>query len=79
MTMSTSSTIRVQCPTCLVCGDASVMTVDAAAFAAWNRGTLIQVAFPDLSDAQREQLKTGYHADCWDQMFEGIEDEDGAL
>lgn len=74
--MPTSSTIRVQCPTCMVCGDASVMTVDRAGFAAWSRGALIQAAFPEMSAGEREQLKTGYHPACWDAMFDGIEDDD---
>ena len=74
--MPTSSTVRVQCPTCPVCGDASTMTVSRAGFAAWSRGALIQVAFPDMSAGEREQLKTGYHPACWDAMFDGIEDDD---
>jgi len=64
---------------CMVCGKTSTMEVDSAALHRWqNLGVLIQVAFPDMPAPEREQLKTGTHPACWDQMFSDIEDEDEA-
>jgi len=36
---------------------------------AWQRGTAIQKALPELSRDQREQLKTGICAACWSTML----------
>lgn len=35
----------------------------------WENGTLIQNAFPYLSDEERESLITGYCDPCWDKLF----------
>ena len=40
---------------------------------AWQSGTLIQTAFPDLSDSDREFIITGITADEWIEMFSGEE------
>jgi hypothetical protein len=38
-------------------------------------GAKVQDAFPTLSPALREQIITGTHPACWDEIF-GDEDED---
>jgi len=40
---------------------------------AWQGGALIQNAFPDLSDSDREFIITGITADEWIEMFSGEE------
>jgi len=40
---------------------------------AWQGGALIQNAFPDLSDTDREFFLTGITADEWIEMFSGEE------
>lgn len=40
-----------------------------AAFDAWNRGTLIQSAFPTLTADQREFIKTGISGAEWEAIF----------
>lgn len=40
----------------------------------WIEGRLIQDAFPELSDPQRELLMTGYTEDDWANMFPPEED-----
>lgn len=35
----------------------------------YNRGTLLQNAFPNLSASEREFWKTGYTQEDWDKMF----------
>jgi len=34
-----------------------------------RNGTLVQEAFPDLEAPLREQLKTGVHPECWNNML----------
>ena len=44
--------------------------VNRANFKSWINGTLIQVAFPELSSSERESLLTGFCEACQDDMFE---------
>lgn len=60
-------TIKTTCPMCKKTSD---VTVPAAGYRAWQNGTFIQVALPDVSPAVREQLKLGICPECWDQMFD---------
>lgn len=62
-------------PACMVCGKTSEMEVDSVALHRWQKlGVLIQVAFPDMPAPEREQLKTGTHPACWDEMFSDEDD-----
>lgn len=65
--------VSANTPACMVCGQRSVVEVDAAGHKAWKEGALIQVALPELTADERELLKTGTHAACWD-VFAGEED-----
>ena len=38
-------------------------------FVAWEKGALIQDAFPNLTPDEREFIKTGVTRDEWDAMF----------
>ena len=62
--------------TCPKCRKDSVLEVSAKAYLAWQRGTLIQRAFPDMAPEQREILITGLHPACWKEIFQGVEDDD---
>lgn len=35
----------------------------------WEAGHLIQSAFPEMSGPVREQLLSGTHPHCWDEMW----------
>lgn len=61
--------IVVETPTCPRCGEGGTLVVDSDGYADWRAGTLIQQALPELTNAQREQLKTGIHPDCWTAIF----------
>lgn len=64
-------------PPCMVCGKTSEMEVDSLALHRWQtQGWLIQTAFPDMPAPEREQLKTGTHEMCWNQMFADEEDDE---
>ena len=50
-----------------------IVVVDHAAWKKWQGGIPVQEAFPDLSRAEREFLKSGITPDEWDAMF-GVEE-----
>lgn len=71
-----SATIVVSTASCVVCNKPSRIEVPTAAWSLWKHGgALIQDAFPDMPEAERETLKSGIHGPCWDAMFGGMEDD----
>jgi len=77
MTNITADMVEIVTEPCMVCKAHTVLMVNAAAFIAWKSGAMIQVAFPELSDEQRELIQTGTHSDCWDLVMpEEDDDED---
>jgi len=68
-------TITVTTKACMVCNRKSRMTIERAGYEAWEAGTLIQHALPDLTNDERELLLTGTHPDCWD-VLNPIEDDE---
>lgn len=61
---------------CPECGEAGMLQISADGWDAWQAGALIQDAFPGLLPDTREQLKTGYHPECWTKAFGWMDDED---
>lgn len=53
-----------------MCAGEHVIIVGAKQFDAWKQGALIQDAFPDLGDDERELLISGVCGKCFDSMFE---------
>lgn len=43
---------------------------------AWEHGLHIQRAFPGLTPGQREEIKSGYHEECFDEDMSDILDFD---
>lgn len=64
-------------PACMVCQQTSIVQMTDGQWEAlkWG-GRHVQEVFPDWSNDQRELLITGTHPDCWEAMFEGLEEED---
>ena len=61
--------IGTKCPRC---GSTETVTVSEKNYQAWKTGgMLIQVAFPNLTNSQRERLITGFCDECWDAIFKG--------
>lgn len=56
-------------PSCPVCQRTSVLKVPSKGVTAWEKGSYIQDAFPNLTASQREMIKTGIHEECWDILF----------
>ncbi len=63
--------ITVTTRPCISCGQRTTLEVPKGAFLRWERGELVQNAFPDWTADQRELLITGTHGACWDKMFGG--------
>ena len=57
-------------------GETNTLELDVTAeqLKAWQSGTLIQEAMPNLSPDEREFLMTGITASEWQDMFEADED-----
>lgn len=68
-TFSAPATKVVNCRPCMFCGESATVTVPADGFAAWQSGTLIQRAFPEMTPDTRELLISGTHPACWDKMM----------
>lgn len=56
----------IPCPSC---SGIKIFTVSIVGFQGANNGTLIQRAFPEMSNDDRERLISGYCGDCWDELF----------
>jgi hypothetical protein len=52
------------------------MAVGKEGLALRQAGAYVQDAFPYLSAPEREQLISGTHPKCWDEMFECAEEYD---
>lgn len=75
--MLTNRVIVVLCPRCVHCGQASTVEMPEKAFWAWQQeGKYIQDAWPEASAAVREQLISGTHPKCWDEMWAEDKDDD---
>ena len=54
---------------CYICKEKSFVLVCAELYRIWDSGHLIQNVWPNLTPAQREMIKLGYHDDCWEETF----------
>lgn len=62
--------IKIVTPKCLHCNLYGIVEVDSDAYKSWKfGGVVIQNAFPDMDVDDREQIKSGTHAACWDDML----------
>lgn len=73
-TFPAPATKQVRTPACFHCGETSLVEVPTDGFHAWQSGTLIQRAFPEMPADTRELLISGTHPACWDAMFAEEED-----
>ena len=61
---------------CIVCDTPHYILVDAVKYRLWDSGQLIQNVWPELSMADREMIKLGYHEACWNKLFSPEEDDE---
>jgi hypothetical protein len=60
---------------CIHCGDTGILDVEAQGLFYYNQGELIQNCFPSMSKGLREQLITGIHPQCFEDMVAEWEEE----
>ena len=69
-----TTTITGRCP---VTKDSWCLVVNTDMFLRWDGGDLlVQDAFPNLTDGEREQLITGISPYGWDILFSAEDDDD---
>lgn len=56
---------------CPRCKQSATLQLDSEALEAWQSGTLIQKAFPEIDAATRERMLSGYCTPCWYIIFYG--------
>jgi hypothetical protein len=61
--------VKVDCPKCIGCGKGGAITMPVGAYRRWKEGALLQNAWPEGTDAEREQLISGMHGSCFDELF----------
>jgi hypothetical protein len=61
--------MRILTPVCFHCGLPGYVMGDEEGYASYMEGAYVQVAFPEMSVGEREQLVSGTHPGCWDKMF----------
>lgn len=60
----------VETPSCSWCGKTGTVELTFKDFISFEHGSgLIQDRLPNTPAPIREQLKTGYHPECWTTMF----------
>ena len=55
--------------TCPICGKLQVIEVEDSQYNDWMAGENIQIAFPNLTQDQREILISGICSECWEKIF----------
>jgi hypothetical protein len=71
--MVENTTYTVETPKCFHCGSEGSVDVPMEGFLRRQLGALIQDAYPELSVALREQLMTGTHPECWEEVYGSCE------
>jgi hypothetical protein len=61
--------VTIDCPACVVCGEAARIAVPAEGLRLWHGGAFVQDAFPEMSADDRELLISGTHDKCWDILI----------
>lgn len=54
---------------CVLCNNTAQVLIPAQGLWDWEHGASVQVAFPELSAADREVVLSGSHSDCFDAAF----------
>ncbi len=74
----------VQTKTCIVCHKTGHIMLETEKWGRYQAAQLdlslpsqhVQDVWPEMPAGMREQLKTGTHSKCWDEMFGGDEDDE---
>lgn len=64
------ATVHVPTKQCVVCGRTGAVTMTASSYERMAKhGQFIQDAAPELTPDEREQVITGTHPKCWDELM----------
>jgi hypothetical protein len=58
------------------CSKGASVEVSAEGLARYRGGEVIQKAFPELSNGEREIILSGTHPECWEAMWAEDDDEE---
>ena len=65
--------MRIETYPCVGCGESSefilLTATDLRGWQLYQKGELVEKAFPHWPAAKRELLLTGTHTDCWERIF----------
>lgn len=64
--------MTIDCKPCMFCRSGPykiTVDIEPEQYRRWLGGTPIQLAMPNLTADEREQLMTGSHPECWDNGF----------
>ena len=61
--------------TCPICNIKHFINVSKEAYDSWKKGTVIQKAFPELDEDQREWIISGLCPKCFDDVMVRVEEE----
>lgn len=68
-------TVNVPTPECIQCGKPGIIVMPFIAFINWQFNKVyIQIAWPEGTAAEREQLINGVHGPCFDELFPAGQD-----
>ena len=71
-----SNLLIVPTQKCMHCGKSGfIYPVWHEDYARYLAGAKLQDAFPNMSAELREQIKTGIHPECWNEIFPEEEDD----
>lgn len=77
---TTTETITVSTKRCYHCGEEGTLTMPREeglrGVEAYRNGEYAQDAFPFLSAEDREQIISGTHPKCWQELFGSCDDDD---
>lgn len=57
---------------CFHCGNYGFVIARRSDYDAWVNGELIQNAFPEMPAERREQLLSGIHPECFDEIYSDL-------
>lgn len=61
---------------CPMCQCENTIRIDREGAIKYSEGALIQNAFPNLTESERELLLTGICDTCWDLTMKDLDDDD---
>lgn len=70
------TTSLIETPRCFHCGEKGILALPDEGIAKYESGAFVQDAFPDLPRELREQIISGTHPKCWEEMFAPFEENE---